>query len=170
MTVKDEKKWSQASCDMENFKMVVEHFNQDLREFWNRANFYLLTNAGLFSAFLVIYPSLLTDHPLIVMVVPVLGIAIATLWYLVLRGAFYWIEQWRQEVIKLSKELDRFQCYAIIESSIKGRKLKSPSYLTQLLPVVFMAAWIAILVILLVEISYMPGGFRWIPSWNSTVT
>jgi len=170
MTAKDEKKWSQARCDMENFKLVVEHFNQDLREFWNRANFYLLTNAGLFSAFLIIYPSLLTDHPLIVMVVPVLGIAIATLWYLVLHGAFYWIEQWRQEVIKLSKELDRFQCYAIIESSIKGRKFKSPSYLTQLLPVVFMAAWIAILVILLIEISYMPGGFRWIPSWNSTVT
>ena len=170
MTTEDNKKGSQASCDMENFKMVVEHFNQDLREFWNRANFYLLTNAGLFSAFLIIYPSLLTDHPLIVMVVPVVGMAIATLWYLVLRGAFYWIEQWRKEVIKLSKELDRFQCYAIIEGSMKGRKFKSPSYLTQLLPVVFIAAWIVILIILLIEISYMPGGFRWIPSWNSTVT
>jgi hypothetical protein len=165
---KDEEKWSQPRCDMENFKMVVEHFNQDLREFWNRANFYLLTNAGLFSAFLIVYPSLLTDHPLIVMVVPVLGATIAILWYLVLHGAQYWIEQWRQEVIKLSKELDRFQCYALIESSLKSKKSKSPSYLTQLLPIVFAVAWIVILVIVLVEIS-MQGGFWWIQNWNSAV-
>lgn len=145
----------QQTCDIENFKMVVEHFNQDLREFWNRANFYLVTHAGLFSAFLIIYPSLIKDHLLIVIVVPLIGVIIAAFWYLVLRGASYWIEQWREEVIRLSKELDRFQCYAKIESSVKHRRFFSPSYLTRFLPIVFMIAWVVILAIVLLEIFCM---------------
>jgi hypothetical protein len=147
-----EKKKDQASCDIEIFKMVTSHFDQDLREFWNRANFYLLINAGLFSAFLIVYPALIKDHVLIVVEVPLLGITIAAFWYLTLRGAQYWIGQWRDEVIRLSKELDRFQCYANIEALVKKRRFLSPSYLTKFLPIVFMIAWIMILVPVLVEI------------------
>lgn len=77
----EEKKLQQA-CDIENFKMVADHFNQDLREFWNRANFYLLTNTGLFSAFMVVYPTLLNGHLFLVFLVPVVGISIAALWFL----------------------------------------------------------------------------------------
>jgi hypothetical protein len=142
---------------MENFKMIAEHFNQDLREFWNRANFYLVTNAGLFSAFLIIYPALIKDHLLMVTLVPFLGIAIATLWFLVLRGSVYWIEQWREQMIKLSKELDRFQCYYNVESSLKDRRFSSPSILTKFLPIVFLIAWIVILAVVLLEIFYPTG-------------
>lgn len=142
----------QRTCDLENFKLVAEHFNQDLREFWNRANFYLVVNAGLFSAFLIIYPALIEDHLPIVILVPLLGIAIATLWFLVLRGALYWIEQWRQQIMKLSKELDRFQCYFNVESSLKERRFSSPSFLTKFVPIVFVMAWITILAIVLLEI------------------
>jgi hypothetical protein len=142
---------------MENFKMIAEHFNQDLREFWNRANFYLVTNAGLFSAFLIVYPALIKDHLLVVTLVPFLGIAIAALWFLVLRGSVYWIEQWREQIIKLSKELDRFQCYYNVESSLKDRRLSSPSILTKILPIVFVIAWIAILAIVLLETLYPTG-------------
>jgi hypothetical protein len=140
------------TCDIENFKMVAEHFNQDLKEFWNRANFYLVTNAGLFSAFLIVYPALVKDHLWIALEVPTLGIAIAVLWFFVLRGALHWIEQWRKQVIKLSKELDRFQCYYRVESSIKERKSLSPSYLTKFLPIAFITAWIMTLVMVLLEI------------------
>ncbi|MGD0072450.1 MAG: hypothetical protein ABSB71_12935 [Candidatus Bathyarchaeia archaeon] len=52
MAIQDDKKDSKT-CDIENFKMVAEHFNQDLREFWSRASFYLVANTGLFSAFLI---------------------------------------------------------------------------------------------------------------------
>jgi hypothetical protein len=142
---------------MENFKMIAEHFNQDLREFWNRANFYLVTNAGLFSAFLIVYPTLIKDHFPVVTLVPLLGIAIATLWFLVLRGSVYWIERWREEIIKLSKELDRFHCYYNVESSLKDRQLLSPSILTKVLPIVFVFAWIAILALILLEILYPAG-------------
>jgi len=62
MASQDAKKDLETDRDIEVFKMVTSHFRQDLREFWNRANFYLLTNAGLFSAFLIIYPALIKDQ------------------------------------------------------------------------------------------------------------
>lgn len=139
------------SCDLENFKMVAEHFNQDLKEFWSRANFYLVTNAGLFSAFLVIYPTLVDDHLWITLLVPLLGIAIATLWFLVLRGALHWIEEWRKQIINLSKELDRFQCYYNVESSVKEKRSLSPSYLTKFMPIAFIMTWVVVLVIIILE-------------------
>lgn len=166
----DAKKVSQQACDIENFKMVADHFNQDLREFWSRANFYLLTNAGLFSAFLVIYPTLLNGHFFLVLLVPIVGISIAILWFLVLNGSLYWIDKWRQEMIRLSKEIDRFQCFATIESQLAEKKSKSPSYLTQFMPLVFVVAWIIILAFVMLGILYAPGGVRWIPTWNSTAT
>jgi hypothetical protein len=142
---------------MENFKMIAEHFNQDLREFWNRANFYLVTNAGLFSAFLLIYPALIENHFWMVRLVPFLGIAVAAFWFLVLRGSVYWIEQWREQIITLSKELDRFRCYYSVESSLKKRRFLSPSTLTKFLPIVFIVAWIVILAIVLLESSPPKG-------------
>jgi len=152
MASQDKRKEEQDACDVEVFKMIASHFRQDLREFWNRANFYLLINAGLFSAFLIVYPALVKDHAMIVTVVPILGITIATFWYFVLRGAVYWIERWREEVIRLSKELDRFQCYARVESTVKQRRSLSPSYLTKFLPLVFVITWLVILALVTLEI------------------
>ena len=150
MNTQDNKK-PVTDCDIENFKMIAEHFRQDLREFWNRANFYLVTNTGLFSAFLLVYPSLVEDHLAIVLVVPVLGIIIALLWFGVLRGALFWIKEWRQQIKNLSKELDRFQCYFKVESLMDEHKLKSPSHLTQFVPIAFIGAWVTILIIITYE-------------------
>lgn len=151
MNTQDNKKEPIADCDIENFKMIAEHFRQDLREFWNRANFYLVTNTGLFSAFLLVYPSLVEAHLAIVLTVPVLGIIIASLWFGVLRGALFWISQWREQIKNLSKQLDRFQCYFKVESMMDERKLKSPSNLTQVVPIAFIGAWVTILIIIIYE-------------------
>jgi len=153
MSNPNKKDQTQATCDMENFKMIASHFRQDLREFWNRANFYLITNAGLLSAFLIVYPGIIKANVGIVIVFPLVGLVIAVLWFLVLRGALHWIEKWREEVIRLSKELDRFRCYANIESSVKQNRSSSPSYLTQFLPLVFVVAWVLLLLIVLVEVA-----------------
>ncbi len=132
--------------DIETYKIVADHFNQDLREFWNRANFYLITNTGLFSAFILIYPTLLDGYSFLVSLVPIIGLSIALLWFLVLKGSLHWIDKWRQEMIKLSNEIDRFHCFASIESELTKKKIKSPSYLTQVMPLIFFVAWILILV------------------------
>jgi hypothetical protein len=148
---KDDKN-AQRACDIEIFKIVSEHFRQDIREFWTRANFYLLTHTALFSAFIVIYPTLTNAHISIGILVPILGLSISIFWFIVLRGAVYWIQQWREQVIKLSKELDRFQCYCEVENLVKQKKFLSPSYLTKYLPLIFAVAWLAILVLVVFRI------------------
>jgi hypothetical protein len=130
---------------MENFQMIEDHFKQDLREFWNRANFYLVVNTVLFSAFTISNPFLMNVNKPLIILVSLLGLAIAIVWFLVLRGALFWIEQWRKQVIKLSNELDRFHTYEHIENLSK-QKIKSPSYLTHFLPIAFIIVWLAILV------------------------
>jgi hypothetical protein len=146
-----EKNW-QRTCDMENFKIVAEHFRQDVREFWTRANFFLLAQTALFSAFVAVYPSLISEQIVVGIVVPVFGMALAIFWYFVLRGAVFWIEQWRNQMIKLSKELDRFQCYAEIETLVNKRRFQSPSYLTQFLPLGFVAVWLMMLVLVILKV------------------
>lgn len=142
---------TQLVRDMEIFKIITEHFRQDIREFWTRANFFLLAHAGLFSAFVVTYPTLAKDRTMITMSVPILGLVIAILWFMVLRSAVYWLQRWREQVIKLSKELDRFQCHVEVESSAIRRPFLQPAYVTQFLPLVFMITWLAILVLILIE-------------------
>lgn len=156
MDSQDVEKDKQLACDIEIFKIITEHFRQDIREFWTRANFYLLANAGLFSAFVVAYPTLIKERIVVVMSIPIIGLITAIFWFIVLRGAIHWLRRWREQVIKLSKELDRFQCYAEVESSVKQSPLLSPSYVTQFLPLVFVITWLAILVLILIECQIPP--------------
>jgi len=148
----DPEKEKQLVRDIEIFKIVTEHFRQDLREYWTRANFFLLAHAGLFSAFVVAYPTLAKDRPMIVMSIPILGLFIAILWLLVLQTSIYWLDEWRKKVIKLSKELDRFQCYAEIERlSERKKRFLQPARIARFLPLVFMITWLAILVSILIK-------------------
>jgi hypothetical protein len=137
--------------DLEIFKIVTEHFRQDTREFWNRASFYLIAHAGLFSAFVVAYPALIGDGSPISLAIPILGLITAVLWSFVLRGAIQLLQNWRNQVIKLDEELDRFKCYVQVENLVKQKPYLSPSYLTQFLPVAFASIWLSILIVLLLQ-------------------
>jgi hypothetical protein len=147
-----EENWQQHTCDMENFKMIAEHFMQDVREFWTRANFYLLAHTALLSAFVVVYPTLVKDQIIVVILVPLFGITIAAFWFRVLQASVYWIGQWREQVIKLSRKLDRFQCYAQVENLFNQEKTKSPSYLTQFLPLMFVVIWSMMLIVVVLRV------------------
>jgi hypothetical protein len=136
----------QKECDMENYKIVTEHFRQDIKEFWNRANFFLLAQTALLSAFMIGFQTLITDQIVVILTFLVFGFAMAIFWFFVLRGAVFWIEKWREQVIKLSKEVDRFQCYFEVENLVKKMGLKSPSNLTQYFPLGFAVAWLVIIV------------------------
>jgi len=138
--------------DLVVYQMVVDHFKQDTREFWSRANFFLVAHAGLFSAFVVTYPGFEVSPTLLSLSIPLLGLSVAIVWFLVMRGAVYFQQRWREQVIKLDAELDRFKCYVEIESLAKKRPYLSPSYVTQFLPVIFGVAWFTILVALISNI------------------
>ena len=130
---------------MTNFQMASDHFNQDLSNFWNKANFYLLANTGLLSAF-YIASSPLAGTP-VVFVIPIVGIAIAVLWLLVLRGSVYFIKLWRNQLIFISGKIDKFLSYNVVENDVQQRAWhRDPQTLTQFVPVPFIVAWLAILI------------------------
>lgn len=145
MNCMEEEKSLQISRDIEIFKIVTDHLKQDTREFWTRANFYLLAHAGLLSAFVVAYPTLEKLHAMILIGIPILGSLTAILWFIVLRGSIKWLQRWREQVMKLDKELDRFRCYVEVESFAEKKPFSSPSYVTQFLPLIFMINWLALL-------------------------
>jgi hypothetical protein len=127
--------------DLAVFQMVVDHFKQDTREFWARANFFLVAHAGLFSAFVVVYPGLKPAGGLVGFLIPLLGLSISIIWLLVMRGAIFFLQRWREQVIRLDGELDRFRCYVEVESLAVKRPYMSPSFLTQFLPILFFVVW-----------------------------
>jgi hypothetical protein len=138
--------------DLVVYQVVVDHFKQDTREFWTRANFFLVAHAGLFSAFVVAYPWMAGRFNLMSLSIPLLGLGTAIIWFIVLKGAITFLQSWREQVIRLDKELDRFQCYVEVESLVKRNPLSSPSYVTQFIPLVFIATWIGILVSILLTL------------------
>jgi hypothetical protein len=140
---------AQRSVDMDIFRIVTDHFRQDTREFWTRANYFLIAQSFIFSAFAVTYPTLTKDGGLIIFAIPTLGLMIAVLWFFVLRGAIHFLQLWREQVIRLDDELDRFHCYTTVESTVKEKPTLSPSYLTQFTPILFGVTWVTILAFLL---------------------
>lgn len=129
--------------EIEIFKVVTDHLKQDTAQFWIRANFYLVALTGLLSAFVLSYSGL-RQQVGIFRVIPVLGVFASIFWFVVMRNSITWIQKWREQVVKLDEELDRFRCYAEVESQAKRKPFSSPSYLTQFLPLMFMLAWLAI--------------------------
>jgi hypothetical protein len=137
------------SHDIKIFEMVEAHFRQDVHDFWNRANFYLLAQTSLFSVFIAIYPTLSRYPAIVAISIPLLGLVVAIFWFIVLRGSIKWIQLWREQVMKLDKELDRFQCYNEVERFAIQKPFLSPSYVTQFLPVIFVIIWSGMITLLI---------------------
>ena len=133
--------------DIEIFKIVTDHFKKDVSEYWVRANFYLIAHAGLFSAFAATYSR--ETKGMVIIAIPIVGFIMAIFWFLVLRGAVKWIQRWREQVMLLDREIDRFQCYIRVEEFARQKPFLSPSYVTQFLPLTFMIIWLLILILIL---------------------
>jgi len=133
------------SQDVEIFKIVTDHFKQDIREFWTRSNFYLLAQIGLFSVFVATFSTSTGFKTTISISIAILGLVIAVFWFVILRGAIEWLRQWRNQVIKLDREIDRFQCYVEVESLVEQKLFLSPSYMIQFLPLIFVITWLLVL-------------------------
>ena len=139
--------WLQA--DLEVYRAVTEHFRQDVREFWVRSNFYLLVQAGLLSVFATSLSSTAPSlhQKVIFTVLGILGLVIAIIWFIVLRGAALWIRRWREQTIALDEVVDRHRVYSKVESFAHSNPLMSPTHVSQYLPLVFCLCWIALIFI-----------------------
>ena len=99
---------------------------------------------------MVAFPGLKSEWNLVSMFIPLLGLGVAVVWFIVLRGAITFLGRWRDQVMRLDRELDRFQCYVDVEGLVKKNPFSSPSYITQFLPVLFGVVWLALLIASLV--------------------
>lgn len=126
--------------DVEVFKMLSEHFLQDVREFWTRSNFYLFIDSALVS----IYISQ-ERHGLDYML-GILGLVVSAFWYLVARGSIIWIKLWRAQVEALDDAVDRLRAFSQIEANAQVKPWDSPSWVTQWLPAAFFIGWVGLLI------------------------
>jgi hypothetical protein len=138
----------ESTIDPKTFELLCSHFDQDLSNFWNKANFYLAVNTGLFSAFLIGFSSL--DKSTIGFLVPILGIGIGVLWFQVLDGTVFFIGKWREQIIK-----SNVKCFSDIETSVQeAQNYRDPQTVTRVVPFMFMAAWFVTLLVRIVETHY----------------
>ena len=136
-----------ADRDIQIFQMVHEHFEQDLREFWQRSNFYLVVDGLLLSAFASAHVRSLQ------ILLACAGLVISIFWLLVARGSITWLHLWRNEVKRLDQVVNRFQSFNTIESRVQTKKWSSPSWLTQWLPAFFLVGWVVIFLLAALRIA-----------------
>lgn len=136
-----------ADRDLKVFEIVHAHFEQDLREFWQRSNFYLVVDGLLLSALVSAHV-----HGLQILL-SCAGLIISLFWLLVARGSIAWIQAWRTEVCRLDQVVNRFHSWSTIESRVQSNKWASPSWLTQWLPAVFLVGWIIILFLAIFRVT-----------------
>ena len=136
-----------ADRDLQIFQIVHGHFEQDLREFWQRSNFYLVVDGLLLSAFVSAHL-----HSLRILLACA-GLIISLFWLLVARGSITWIRLWRGEVRRLDQVVNRFRSFSTIESRVHTNKWSSPSWLTQWLPAFFLVGWIIIFLLTILRIA-----------------
>lgn len=128
-----------AERDLEIFKVVAEHYRQDLRLFWQRCNLYLIVHAALVSVYATIESASLAP------MLGVFGLVLSVFWYLVARGSFLWIRRWRAELTRLDRIVDRFQAFAQVEERGNAYPWLSPSWVTQWLPIAFGLGWMGLM-------------------------
>ncbi len=125
--------------DFQVLQLVHEHFEQDLREFWQRSNFYLVVDGLLISAFASAHVHALQ------IILACAGLTISLFWLLVARGSIRWLALWRAEVRRIDQVVNRFRSFDTVEGHhLQYKPWISPSWLTQWLPAVFLAGWIVI--------------------------
>lgn len=134
-----------ADRDFQIFQLVHGHMEQDLREFWQRSNFYLVVDGLILSA-------LASSHSRSLQILlATAGIVISFFWLLTAQGSVMWIRMWRDEVRRLDRVVDRFQSFDAVEGHVLVNKLRSPSWVTQWLPVFFLTGWIVILILVILR-------------------
>ncbi len=127
------------------YEVITDHYKQDLRIFWTRANFFLLIQAGLIG-FFTSKPQSDPNDLFLRITMCTTGLIIAIVWFLVTKSSVYWIEKWRERVVEIDSKINSFQSYSKAEA-LSSEKLPifvrlRPTVVTEYLPIVFVLAWL----------------------------
>lgn len=135
--------WFEA--DLRVFESIAEHFRQDIREFWNRSNLYLLVEGALASVFITTVTSGTADRAqlLLYLVLSIFGLGLTTVWYLVAKGSIAWIDRWRDQLLAIGLTVDRHEAYASVHSASRSAGAwQHPQQMTLYLIALFEFAWL----------------------------
>jgi uncharacterized membrane-anchored protein len=136
---------SKVDLELEHFKLVVDHYKQDVREYWTKANFFFLANTALLSGYIVYLNQ--QTYLLLAIILPLAGMIVAGFFYLILETSHFWTKVWRCEVLRLCKETQRFYCYEQVENIGQKKPYMHPEFWTQLLDVAFVFVWAGFLML-----------------------
>lgn len=112
--------------DTEIYKLMSEHYRQDLREFWSRTSLYILSQAFLFAGFAALVArSRVVDNQEVpphwhdvtfMLILAGIGVVVAGVGFFVALASHKWIRRWRNEMLNLDvKGIDRFHCFSKVE-------------------------------------------------------
>lgn len=138
-----------SEMDATVFRAVTDHFNQDIREFFKRSNFYLVAEAALLSAFFTRKQPNTNFDFLIMTAIALAGLSVVVYWWGVAKGSVFWIQKWREEVQRISEKLSRLRSFKDMEEIAKENPKMSPENITKSLPILFGVIWIVILVVVI---------------------
>ena len=126
------------------FNAVADHYKQDLREFFVRANVYLAVHAALLAAVGIRdAPDSRVDWA-VTIIIAFAGVVLAFIWGLVSHGSVLWIRHWREEIQRLSLKYSPTTSYHNIEEEANRHPYQSPEELTKFLPWFFGIVWLAL--------------------------
>jgi len=126
------------------FEAVADHYKQDLREFFVRANFYLAVHAALLATIGIRdAPDSQVDWA-VTIIIAFAGALLAFVWGLVSHGSVLWIRSWRKEIQRLSREYSPTDSYHNMEEDWNRHPYQSPEELTKFLPWFFGIVWLAL--------------------------
>ena len=139
------------------FNVITDHFKQDVREFFTRSNFYLAVQAALLSVFGVRDTSANFFDYVVTLVFILTGLALSVFWGVVAHGSVVWIDRWRDEVRRLSREYSETKSYDRIEALGDEQPLQSAEKITMYLPWLFAIIWCVFGIAVLVRYAASTG-------------
>lgn len=130
--------WFEA--DIRVFEAIQRHYLQDIQQFWQRSNFFLLIQGALISVYLTsaqdeaVRAEGVLRNP-VLWILPFAGMFLALAWWKAAQLSWSWLGYWSACLKESNRAIDRYQRYLI------ERPQKGPEEITKLLPLALLAAW-----------------------------
>ena len=131
-----------SDADIAVFRVVSEHFRNDLMIFWQQTGLFLVAVGALLTLYMQASPASSLSWFL-----GVLGILLTFFWFWVGWHRERLIDTWRGHLIKIDGLVDRYKFYVEVEQGVRNSPWTSPTKVTRFLPLLLVVAWLVLLVI-----------------------
>jgi hypothetical protein len=128
----------------ELFRVVNEHYRNDICAIWERSQYFMLSDLGLLAFFYS--NSFDRTDPFSKEWISATGLALSIVWLLIILTTIRWIDVWRRAVVDVEKKLHPFGPFTRGES-IGGRKFHEfarPEYYAAFLALLFALLWLTV--------------------------